>query len=93
MSKFDDYLKGIKAIRLFIVNKRTNEVLHKADGFADKYIWVDSLNKTPTSTPITFFSEKEAEKIARKYVVTDSFYYVDREGLTRELYNQDGSKL
>lgn len=90
--KLDNYLKGIKTPRLFVVNNRTLEVLHKVDGYDDKYLWTDSLNKTSTSTPVTFFSEKEAEKIARKYVVDDSFYYIDREGLTRDFYNQDGSK-
>ena len=89
--KLDSYLKGIKSMRLFVVNTRTNEVLHKVLD-TDKYTWVGSLVATSTSTPVTFFSEKEAEKIASKNVVHDSFYYADRDGLVRNMYNQDGTK-
>lgn len=90
--KLDNYLKGIKTPRLFIVNNRTNEVLHKITD-TDKYSWVDSLVATSTTTPVTFFSEKEAEKVARKNVVHDSFYFSDRDGLTRNMYSQEGAKI
>ena len=90
--KFYDYLQDIHAVRMYVVNDRTHSVLHKIDGTDDKYTWEDSLVKTSTTTPLTFFSEREGEKIARKAVIHDSFYFMDRGGLIKNLYNSDGTK-